>query len=48
MQNYFKDIPNGLFWYRNMVYTKISDTQAVIITTGKIVDFTGEEIVLKY
>ena len=48
MQIYFKDIPRGLFRYKNMVYTKISDTQAVIITSGKIVDFTGEEIVLKY
>ena len=35
----FKDVPYGLFRFRGLVYTKISDTQAVIITSGRIVDF---------
>jgi hypothetical protein len=39
----FKDIPCGLFRWHEQVYTKISDTQAAMITSGKIKDFDPEE-----
>ena len=45
---YFKDVPYGLFRYRGIVYTKFNDTQAVMITSGKVVDFNPEEIVEHY
>lgn len=45
---YFKDIPLGLFRFRGIVYTKISDTQAVLITSGKIIDFSPEDAVEKF
>jgi len=44
----FKDIPLGLFRYKGIVYTKISDTQAVLITNGKMVNFNAEDIVEQY
>lgn len=37
--HYFKDIPKGLFWYRGLVYSKFSETQAVLITMGEVKDF---------
>lgn len=44
----FADAPYGMFWYRGIVYSKFSDTQAVLITNGKVVDFSEDEIILKY
>lgn len=39
----FKDIQLGLFRFRWIVYTKINETQAVLVTSGKIVDFSPED-----
>jgi len=39
----FSETPFGLFRYRGIVYSKISDTQAVLITMGKIVDFNPDD-----
>ena len=39
----FSEIPNGLFRFNGLVYTRISESQAVLITSGKIVDFQPEE-----
>lgn len=39
----FSETPLGLFRYRGIVYSKISDTQAVLITMGKIVDFNPDD-----
>lgn len=45
----FKDIPNGLFRRLNgIVYTKINDSQAVLITNGNIVDVSEDEDVIIY
>ena len=44
----FKDVLPGLFRYNGIVYTKISDTQAVLITSGKIVNFDPSDIVESY
>lgn len=44
----FKDVSLGLFRYNGIVYTKINDTQAVLITNGKIVTFNSEDIVEPY
>ena len=44
----FKNVKPGLFRYLGIVYSKISDTQAVLITTGKIVDFSPDEEVEEY
>lgn len=44
----FKDIKLGLFRYQGIVYTKISDTQAVMIVSGQIIDFDAETLVLEY
>ena len=48
MISYFRDIPLGLFrsLRTGLVYTKINDTQAVIITNGKTIDFDVMEEVL--
>jgi hypothetical protein len=39
----FSKIKNGLFRWKGLVYSKISDTQAVAITSGKIIDFSPDE-----
>jgi hypothetical protein len=44
----FKDVPNGLFRWKGIVYSKISDTQAVLITSGKTVDFSPDEEVEEF
>jgi len=44
----FSEIPNGLFRFHGLVYTKINESQAVLITSGKIVDFNPEEEVESY
>jgi ribosomal protein L14E/L6E/L27E len=44
----FKDIKKGLFREKGIVYCKFSDTQAVLITSGKIVDFIPEQEVEEY
>lgn len=44
----FKDVSLGLFRYKGIVYTKINDTQAVLITSGKMIDFLPEEVVETY
>jgi hypothetical protein len=44
----FKDVPNGLFRWKSIVYSKISDTQAVLITSGKTVDFSPDEEVEEF
>lgn len=44
----FKDIEKGLFRYRGLVYTKIEDTQAVLITTGEILIFNPEQSIEPY
>lgn len=44
----FKDVSLGLFRYNDIVYTKINDTQAVLITSGKIVNFNPTDIVEPY
>lgn len=44
----FADAPYGMFWYRGIVYSKFSDTQAVQVSTGRVVDFSEDEIITKY
>lgn len=44
----FSEVKLGLFRYRGIVYTKISDTQAVLITSGKIVEFAPDTQVESY
>ena len=44
----FKDVQLGLFRFHGIVYTKINESQAVLITSGKIVDFNPEEEVESY
>lgn len=44
----FKDVSLGLFRYNDIVYTKINDKQAVLITNGRIVDFNPTDIVEPY
>lgn len=39
----FSEVPNGLFRFNGLVYTKISESQAVLITSGKIVDFAPDD-----
>lgn len=39
----FGKAKKGLFKWHGVVYTKFSDTQAVMITSGKIVDFKPDE-----
>lgn len=46
MMTKFKDAPLGMFRGRSgLVYTKINQTQAVIITSGKIIEYDLEETV---
>ena len=44
----FKDVALGLFRFHGIVYSKINETQAVLITMGKIVDFSPEDEVEEY
>jgi len=44
----FKDIEKGLFRYKGIVYTKIEDTQAVLITTGEVLIFNPEQEIELY
>lgn len=44
----FKDINLGLFRFNAIVYTKINDHQAVLITNGRIVEFNPEDVVEPY
>ena len=44
----FKDVKMGLFRYHDIVYSKFSETQAVLSTMGKIVDFAPDEEVEEY
>lgn len=44
----FSEMKLGLFRYRGLVYSKISDTQAVLITMGKIVEFAPDDEVENY
>ena len=44
----FKDVHLGLFRYNDIVYTKINDHQAVLITNGKIVEFNPTDVVEPY
>lgn len=39
----FSEVPNGLFRFNGLVYTKISESQAVLITSGKVVDFALDD-----
>ena len=48
MELRFGDAPYGMFWYRGIVYSKFSDTQAVQVSTGRVVDFSSDEIITKY
>ena len=44
----FKDVHLGLFRWKDIVYTKINDHQAVLITNGKIVEFNPTDEVEPY
>ena len=44
LETYFKDLPLGLFRYKGLVYTKINNTQGVLITSGKIVNFNPNDL----
>jgi hypothetical protein len=44
----FRDAPLGMFWYNGIVFTKINDNQAVMITSGKLKDFSPEETIYKW
>jgi hypothetical protein len=44
----FKDIKNGLFRYKGVVYSKTSETKAVLIVTGEIKDFKPEDEVQEW
>jgi hypothetical protein len=37
----------GLFKWHELVYSKFNDTQAVLITSGRVVDFSPDEEVEK-
>ena len=41
----FTEIPKGLFRYKGIVYCKIDENRAVLITSGEIINFSSEEIV---
>ena len=48
MEMTFKELPNGMFRFRGIVYTKINETQGVQITTGRIVEFNPDDPVEKF
>lgn len=44
----FKDIQLGLFRCNGIVYSKINDKQAVLITNGRMVDFEPNQEVEEF